>query len=223
MGSDLNYLLAFTAGILGSGHCVGMCGALVSSFFMKAKKGDMRLYAAYHGARITVYMMFGALAALLGVTLASAEFISKIQGYLQVFVGLFVILLALDMLKLLPFHLSFGIFPKYLLRHGLSKASTKGAATGAAMAGMVNGFMPCPLTLSIAVTATTAESPISGGLLMLAFGIGTLPSMLFISVAFSKLSVKARGYMLKGAATVVLIMGSITMTRGIMFSMAMQG
>jgi len=117
MTSELNYLLAFTAGILGSGHCVGMCGALVSSFFMKVKRGDIRLYAAYHGARISVYMLLGVLAAL-------------IQGVLQIFVGLVVILLALDMLKLLPWRLSFSILPKHLLRHGLSMATTRGAVTG---------------------------------------------------------------------------------------------
>ncbi len=183
----------------------------------------MRLYAAYHGARISVYMLLGTLAALLGVTLASTDFISKIQGILQIIVGLLVILLALDMLKVLPWHLSFGLLPKYLLRHGLSQATTRGAVTGAALAGMVNGLMPCPLTLSIAITATTANNPLSGGLLMLAFGVGTLPSMLFVTVVFSKLSTKARGYMLKGAAVIVMLMGTITMTRGIMFSIAVQG
>ncbi len=223
MTSELNYVLAFTAGVLASGHCVGMCGALVSSFFMKVKRGDIRLYAAYHGARISVYMLLGVLAALLGVTIASADFIGKIQGVLQIFVGLLVILLALDMLKLLPWRLSFSILPKHLLRQGLSTATTRGAVTGAAMAGMVNGLMPCPLTLSMAVTATTAGNPTAGGLLMLAFGVGTLPSMLFVSVVFSKLSTKARGYMLKGAAVIVMVMGIMTTTRGIMFSMAVQG
>jgi len=58
---------------------------------------------------------------------------------------------------------------------------------------------------------------------MLAFGVGTLPSMLFVSVVFSKLSTKARGYMLKGAAVIVMVMGAMTMTRGIMFSIAVQG
>ena len=83
-------------------------------------------------------------------------------------------------------------------------------------------YTPNP-TMTIAVTATTAGTPAAGGLLMLAFDLGTLPAMLFISVAFSKLSTKARGYMLKRAAVIVMIMGSVTMTRGIMFSMAVQG
>jgi len=88
---------------------------------------------------------------------------------------------------------------------------------------MVNGFMPCPLTLAMAVKATAAPSPLQGGLLMLAFGAGTLPSMLFVSVAFGKLSAKARGYMLKGAAVIVIIMGANTLYRGVLFFDAMQG
>lgn len=225
MSPELDYSLAFSAGILGSGHCIGMCGALVSSFFMRLGKNNRYGlgYAAYHGARISVYTLVGVIAALLGVALISTGLLGKVQGILQIVVGFLVILIGLDMLGLLPWRISFGFLPKRLLHRGLAKASATGAVGGAALAGMVNGFMPCPLTLAMAVKATAAPSPLQGGLLMLAFGAGTLPSMLFVSVAFGKLSAKARGYMLKGAAVIVIVMGANTLYRGILFFDAMQG
>jgi hypothetical protein len=66
-------------------------------------------------------------------------------------------------------------------------ASQKGPVLGAAISGAINGLMPCSMTMAMAVKATTAPSPPEGMLLMLAFGAGTLPSMLFASVLFGKL------------------------------------
>lgn len=85
------------------------------------------------------------------------------------------------------------------------------------MGGMLNGLMPCPLTFAMAMNATSAATPIEGGLMMLALGLGTLPTMLVVTFAFGKLGTKARGLMLKCAALIMVIMGSLTMYSGIKF------
>lgn len=54
---------------------------------------------------------------------------------------------------------------------------------------------------------------------MLAFGAGTLPMMLFISVAFGKMSAKLRGFMFKAAAVIMLVMGLNTINNGVSFYM----
>jgi sulfite exporter TauE/SafE len=58
--------------------------------------------------------------------------------------------------------------------------------------------------MAMVVQATTAPSPPEGMLLMLAFGAGTLPSMLSASVLFGKLGPRLRGWLLKGAALFVM-------------------
>ncbi len=225
MSAELDYSLAFMAGILGSAHCIGMCGALASSFFMKLGQSNSNsfTYVAYHGARISVYALVGVLAALLGVALVSTGLMGKIQGILQIIVGILVILIALNMFGLLRWRFSISFLPQRLLNRGFRQASSTGSVIGAGLAGMVNGFMPCPLTLAMAVKATTTSSPVDGGLLMLAFGAGTLPSMMFVSVAFGKLSTRMRGYMVKGAAAIVIVMGVSTLYQGLLFFDAMQG
>jgi len=85
------------------------------------------------------------------------------------------------------------------------------------MGGMLNGLMPCPLTFAMAVNATSAPSPVEGGLMMLALGLGTLPTMLVVTFAFGKLGTKARGLMLKTAAVLMIVMGANTMYMGIKF------
>lgn len=217
LAADFNYGLAFMAGFLGSGHCLGMCGALVSGYFMNAGKSKSHLpYFCYQFARIFVYTLVGFAAAALGVVLVSSGLFGKIQAVLQIVIGAVVIVLAFGILGWIPLQGSIRLLPMNLLRKGYSSSRSKGPLLGATIAGLLNGLMPCPLTFAMAVKATSAPSILEGGALMLAFGAGTLPTMLFISVAFSKMSASVRGLMLKSAALIMIAMGANTIYMGLM-------
>jgi len=216
-----DYGLAFMAGVLGSGHCLGMCGALVSGYFMKA--GPSRTYFpyfVYQIARIIVYTLVGFAAAALGVVLVSSGVFGKVQSILQMFIGFVVILLAMGILGWIPLQGSVRLLPMNLLRRGYAESRTKDPLLGATIAGLLNGLMPCPLTFAMAVKATSATTILEGGLLMLTFGAGTLPTMLFVSVAFGKMSAHFRGLMLKSAALIMIIMGCNTIYMGLSFYVA---
>ena len=216
-----DYGLAFMAGVLGSGHCLGMCGALVSGYFMKAGPSRSYLpYFVYQLARIFVYTMVGFAAAALGFVLVSSGVFGKVQSILQMFIGSVVIILALGILGWIPFQGSVRLLPMNVLRRGYAESRTKGPILGATIAGLMNGLMPCPLTFAMAVKATSATTIMEGGLLMLTFGAGTLPTMLFISVAFGKMSAHFRGLMLKSAALIMIIMGCNTIYMGMSFYVA---
>lgn len=217
--TGFDYSLAFIAGFLGSGHCLGMCGALVSGYFMKTGGQNKRYlpYFAYQFTRIGVYTLVGVLAASLGVVLVSSGVFGKLQSILQMLIGVVVIGLALGIVGWLPWQGSLRLIPMQALRKGYAAATQKGPVLGASIAGFLNGLMPCPLTFAMAVKATSATSLWEGGSLMLAFGAGTLPMMLFISVAFGKMSSKLRGLMLKAAALVMVFMGLNTLHKGLSF------
>ena len=216
-----DYGLAFMAGVLGSGHCLGMCGALVSGYFMKAGPSRTYLpYFVYQFARIFVYTLVGFAAAALGVVLVSSGVFGKFQSILQMFIGFVVIILALGILGWIPFQGSVKLIPMSLLRRGYAESRTRGPILGAMIAGLLNGLMPCPLTFAMAVKATSATTILEGGLLMLTFGAGTLPTMLFVSVAFGKMSAHFRGLMLKSAAFIMIVMGSNTIYMGMSFYVA---
>jgi uncharacterized protein len=213
-----DYTLAFIAGVLGSGHCLGMCGALVSGYFMNAGKTRSYFpYLAYQISRISVYTLVGFAAAALGFVLVSSGMFGKIQSVLQMIIGSVVILLAFGILGWIPWQGSFRLIPMNLLRKGYVSSRQKGPVVGALMAGFLNGLMPCPLTFAMAVKATSAATVMEGGALMLTFGAGTLPTMLLISVAFGKLGSKIRGIMYKSAAFVMIFMGINTFYSGLSF------
>ncbi len=216
--AGFDYMLAFVAGVLGSGHCLGMCGALVSGYFMQAGKTRSYLpYFAYQLSRIFVYSLIGLAAASLGFVLVSSGLFGKVQSFLQMAIGIVVIVLAMGILGWLPFQGSFRLISMNTLRKGYATARQKGPVLGAMIAGVLNGMMPCPLTFAMAVKATTAPNIIDGGLLMLSFGAGTLPTMLLVSVAFGKLGANVRGLMLKAAAFIMILMGLNIFYNGLNF------
>ncbi|WP_051040458.1 sulfite exporter TauE/SafE family protein [Methylomicrobium album] len=213
-----DYTLAFVAGFLGSGHCLGMCGALVSGYFMNAgKQRSYWPYLLYQAARISVYGLIGIAAALLGVVLVSGGVFGKIQSILQMLIGLVVIGLALGILGWLPRQGALRLLPVQWLRKGYAASRRQGPLGGALLAGLLNGMMPCPLTFAMAVKAVTAPNVLGGGTLMLAFGAGTLPMMLFISLAFGRIQADLRGRMYRAAAMVMVVMGINTFYRGLSF------
>jgi sulfite exporter TauE/SafE len=219
--AQFSYWAAFMVGILGSGHCIGMCGGLVSGCFMKLKAAGPWPYVAYHAARISIYAVVGLVAALLGTVLVASGMTGLAQGVLQILAGAIVILLGLDLLGISPIRNTYGFAPVAWLRRQFVTATQKGPVLGAAISGAINGLMPCSMTMAMAVQATTAPSPPEGMLLMLAFGAGTLPSMLFASVLFGKLGPKLRGGLQKLAALFVIALGAATLWQGLRFYLVM--
>jgi sulfite exporter TauE/SafE len=219
MSAELDLGLAFSAGLLGSGHCIGMCGSLVSAFFVRMGEGGRGWLpvACYHGTRIGIYTLVGIVAAMIGLALVSTGIIGKAQAILQILAGLIVIVLGLDILGWLPARLPAVGLPAAAARKLFAAAGRRGPVAGAAVGGLLNGLMPCALTLAMAVKATSAANPVQGGLVMLAFGLGTLPAMVFVSVVFGRLGAGLRGLLLKAAALVVIALGAATLAQGIRF------
>ncbi|MEG3638018.1 sulfite exporter TauE/SafE family protein [Magnetococcus sp. PR-3] len=213
------FSMAFMAGILGSGHCLGMCGGLVSAFFMGRFSDQHRWvpHGLYHGARLFIYFTLGVLAGWLGLILTSSGLVGKAQAILQILAGLLVIFLGLEIMGLKGLQLGYDFWPFNRLSARFMKVGEKGALRGAIAGGVLNGLMPCSLTLAMVVQATTSGGAQQGGTLMLAFGAGTLPAMLFVGFAFHKLGIIVRGWLLKIAALFIVIMGLQTLWQGLTF------
>jgi uncharacterized protein len=219
--AELSYAVAFMIGLAGSGHCLGMCGGLVSGFFMKVRHGGTAAYLAYHVARLAIYALVGLVAAALGAVLVSTGGVGLAQGVLQIVAGVVVILLGFDLMGVSPIRNTIGFAPLAWLRKQFVAATRKGPVVGAAIGGAINGMMPCSMTMSMAVQATTAPSVLEGMLLMLAFGAGTLPSMLSATFLFGKLGPRLRGWLLRIAALFVVALGVSTLWQGVRFYLVM--
>lgn len=193
MSSELSYLSLFLAGLLGSAHCVGMCGGIVGALTLGLPAPVRGRYAgllpyllAYNTGRILSYSLAGALVGLLGASLAGVLTPQLAHTAGRVISGGFMVALGLYLggwwpgltaLERLGGHLWRRLEP--LGRRYLPPRS----ALHALPLGLVWGWLPCGLVYSALAWALAAGGPVQGGLLMLAFGLGTLPTLLAMGSA----------------------------------------
>ncbi|HEX4086845.1 MAG TPA: sulfite exporter TauE/SafE family protein [Chthoniobacteraceae bacterium] len=165
MTIDLTASAAFTAGLLTSLHCAGMCGPLTCAMFGQcARRESLALAASYQAARLVSY---SALGLILGAVGPSASSLFSDARFVPWAFALVFVAFAFGLEKRLPTP-GFGarLFGKIRFARGPG---------GGALLGLATPFLPCgPLYLVLGV-ALMSGSALAGARLMAAFGLGTLP------------------------------------------------
>jgi uncharacterized protein len=173
----------FLVGLLGGTHCLGMCGGIVTALTVQMPRHRPRwsLHIAYHAGRITTYAAAGALAGGAGATALLLGGALPVQVVLYVVAQLMLVALGLYLLGVSRYLGVFERVGRALWRRIEPSASTlfpiQTAPRGYAV-GLLWGLLPCGLVYSVLVTALVSGSAAYGALVMLAFGAGTLPSLL---------------------------------------------
>ena len=210
---------ALLAGLAGSGHCIGMCGGIAGALAMRRPQAGFSTklgYAlAYNLSRITSYALAGALAGLLGRTLLAAVDVKPMSIAFRVVAGAIMIAAAMQLVfgwRLLGPLESAG---SGLWRRVAPWAGKRGQSSGIGGAiglGLAWGWLPCGMTYSmLLLSATTASVPM-GAAVMLAFGVGTLPSMVTATVAFERIAraLSSRATLRNVAGALLLAFGLYT-------------
>lgn len=206
MAIETSYFAAFLVGLLGGVHCVGMCGGIVGALCLglEDKKGDLKNTNAeqnikntfpyllfYNLGRIGSYTLAGILMGGLGWLGSHLFTLYSIQQGLEIFAACFMFALGLYIAgwwtglskierwggnviwkRLEPFGRRF--MPVRSYRQAL-------------LLGVVWGWLPCGLVYSVIIWTISTQSPLEGGLLMLSFGLGTLPNLLLMGIFASTL------------------------------------
>jgi len=188
-------LTAFTAGILGSLHCAGMCGGIATALGMGLREtsasGKPAVAALfYQFGRISSYVVAGVIAGSVGDILTQSDSLKFVTIYLRLFSAAFMVGLGLYLAGWFPFFSTIEKIgtPVWKKISPISKAFLPVKHLHQAYAlGFLWGWIPCGLTYSILLWAITAGSSLEGGLLMLAFGLGTLPAMLPMTLGAGKI------------------------------------
>lgn len=220
------YLAAFLVGLLGGVHCLGMCGGIVSAltFSLPAAQRNhpaslLPMLLAYNSGRIGGYMLAGALVGGLGAAFLSLGSLENFRYFLQVFAALFMIALGLYLA---------GIWA------GVAKVENAGrvlwrrieplgrrfmpvdSPAKALPLGFIWGWLPCGLVYSVLIWTLSAGSVARGALLMLAFGLGTLPNLLLMGAAAAKLAKFTRNQTVKRAAGLLVVaLGGLLLWRAL--------
>jgi len=191
---NIDLFSAFIIGLLGSGHCLSMCGGvtsmLVGALDKNAKQKKTPLIFSYNFGRIFSYSLLGAIVGLSGsLAIHSLGFPLTI---LRVIASIFLILLGLYLGQWLMVlskleQLGKGLwqFVSPLSKRFIPVTNCKKAL----FLGTIWGWLPCGLVYSTLTWALASGGPLEGGLIMLAFGLGTLPAMFTLS--FGYISIKS--------------------------------
>jgi sulfite exporter TauE/SafE len=191
----LSFGAAFLAGLAASGHCIGMCGGIAGALAMRSQHATqgsrITLAFAYNLSRIASYALAGALAGLLGRTLLRAVDVAPLSLVFRVLAGLIMFAAAGRLLfgwRLLEPLESAGSGLWRRVAPWAGRQGRAGGVGGALGLGLAWGWLPCGMTYSmLLLAATTASAPV-GAAVMLAFGAGTLPSMVTATVAFERIA-----------------------------------
>ena len=206
---------AFILGLLGSFHCVGMCGPI--AFMLPVDRSNtfkkITQIAIYHFGRLLAYSIIGLVFGLIGKSL----YIFGFQQQLTIIIGVLMILVVL---------IPQQTFNKYNFSRPVYRLISKVKSTlGSAMKkktmdtfltiGFLNGFLPCGLVYMALFAAIAGGNALNGILYMAVFGLGTIPLMT-TAIYFSQfLKGKARQRIQKAIPVFVILIGALFILRGL--------
>lgn len=172
------FTAAFLAGLLGSVHCVGMCGSFAASC-ARTPSG----LPLWHAGRIATYALLGGLAGALGHALPGPAWVPAVAA--SALLIWFTLALA-------------GLVPEpRLIPPGLARAGARVAGRPDALAqllfGVVNGFLPCGLVYSALGIPMALADPLAGAATMIAFGAGTVPALSLTALGLRRVLLRSPG------------------------------
>ena len=211
----LDIFMALSVGIVGSIHCIGMCGGIVAALSMGGERSYWKGIASYHFGRIASYSALGLAAGMIGSLITAKTGLIQIQQMLSVFAGIFMIIFALQIGGLIPERfaaLSFIRIPASLLQ----KTAGGNAPLFWGLTGLANGLLPCGMVYAALSLALKQADPLKGTIMMTAFGIGTVPAMTVLALTIRRLDPFLKARFLKLAAATLVLFGIFTISRGYM-------
>jgi len=196
-------------GLVGSLHCVSMCGPLVMALNYKQKGFFKNLL--YHTGRLLSYMSLGALFGLVGQGISLAG----VQQWLSILAGLIIIAITiLPRLKVNYFQAKWQQVILAPMKRKLLKAVNDSRAATLFTLGFLNGLLPCGLVYVAIAAALALGSAWDSALLMAGFGIATWPLMLSVALGSNWILTRFRSKLNYAIPFVALLMGTLLILRG---------
>jgi sulfite exporter TauE/SafE len=205
----------FLFGLLGSFHCVGMCGAIVLA--LPGTGGPGWRYVAgralYHLGRLTTYSLLGAAAGLLGQGLRLAGW----QQSLSLLSGGLILILVVAPERWVGQAAAFlrvdGVLAQVKSRLGYFYQQPSLGALYAT--GVLNGLLPCGLVYLALAGALSAPGVMGAAGYMALFGLGSLPLMLALSLTGQLVPLVWRGHMHRAVPVLAATMAALLIVRGL--------
>lgn len=208
---------ALLAGFLGSAHCFGMCAGISGLFAANASASSLRSdtpkAVAYNVGRILTYTILGALIGAVGSTFVDA--IPRLAGPVRLAGGVLIVLVGLQVAfrwRLLAPIENMGAKLWSRVAPSGSRLFPVTSLFGAIQLGLLWGLLPCGLVYSALLIAASTADTVRGALVMLMFGLGTLPAMLATGLSAARVaSFASKNRVLAGLLIIALGIATLRM------------
>lgn len=214
---EVTLFSSFLAGLLGSAHCVGMCGGIMGFLTMSLPKRHSWLYLlTYNLGRIGTYTIAGVFAGGLGayfvdfLPLDNPYRITRwISGVLMIALGIYIgawgqVFLFLEKMGTVLWKRIEPFGRRWLPVRTLWQAFGLGA---------IWGWLPCGLVYGTLILSFACAHALRGGMLMFAFGMGTLPMLLTVSVTWKLTRIIQHRLIRKIAGIFIIFLGLLILFR----------
>jgi hypothetical protein len=206
---------AFVLGLLGSFHCVGMCGPIAFMLPVDRTNAYKKLsqITIYHFGRLLAYSIIGLVFGLVG----KSFYLFGFQQQLSIAIGILMIaFVIIPQHTLSKYHISKPIYKLISkVKSALGSALKKKTADTFLTIGFLNGFLPCGLVYMAVFAAMASGNALSGSLYMVLFGLGTIPLMT-TAIYFSHfLKGSMRQKIQKAIPVFVVLIGILFILRGL--------
>jgi len=198
---------AFAAGLLGGVHCAGMCGGIVGTLALEARGPRVGRQLLFNSGRIASYVLVGAVA---GALLPAQVALFVVANLFMMLLGLYIAGWGHIVLRL---ESAGGAVWKHIQPYARAMLPIDSAAKALA-AGMLWGWVPCGLVYSMLALAAASGGAMDGALVMLAFGLGTLPNLLLAGLAAQRvLAVRRIPWIRHAAGAALVLLGIVGLAR----------
>jgi len=209
------YFSAWLVGFLGSFHCAGMCGPLAMALPVN-RDSPSKIFGGrllYNAGRIGTYILLGLVAGLLGHTLAMAGFQKALS------IGSGILILVVAVLSLTHSRIYFLNQKVAGLTAGIKrrfkKLFSRKSPVTFFLIGSLNGLLPCGFVYLALVAAASSGNTLQSMSYMAFFGLGTLPMMLFLSLAGNFFGLRFSRWINKATPYVAIAVALLLITRGV--------
>ncbi len=211
----MTYVLVFVSGLVGSLHCVGMCGGFPLALAANQPGRNFPRQLLYNLGRLNTLAAIGALSGAAGTVVTAGGPAWLVGRLLALAAGLFMIGVGLEMLGVLAGVTDRGAaLVQASLRRLLGGVIHSRSPAAPLALGVFNAFLPCQLIYAFAALAAGTASVGEGTLTMLAFGLGTVPAMLVVGTTPGLLGAGARARFWRTSGVLVIAFGVLTILRG---------
>lgn len=212
--NELSFIAVFMIGLLGSTHCIGMCGGITGALTMglpeSTRRSPGRLFPylfTYNAGRLFSYTLAGLIVGLLSHSLGNVFQIGRfpiggiVGGLFMVALGIYI---AGWFATMSPLEKLGGHFWRLIEPYGRRFLPVRSPAQALGL-GFFWGWLPCGLVYSTLALVATSGSALQSAFLMLGFGLGTLPMLMLMGGFAEKLQRFTRNRWIRNIAGILLI------------------